>query len=929
LLWPALAHAGLTVNSASVIDATTVGQGKVFTITMTVGGSGVPINNRTWRSTQVLANAVPLQCVDLSNDALTGGIVSLTPSRTFNVAAPAGVNSYAITVIANNDDTCTGGTSSPVFAATPSLVVAANPATPITFAGVATGVKPVGSSNPQEVTAAVPAGGIGDVLVAIVTTDGPTDVTPTDGAAWTLLDRSATTGGLPGDLFQVTVGVWYRVTTGTEPASYTFAWTTDANPPPEQEATASILRYSGVDTRSPINAFGTNSDLTFLPIAPGVTTTVNGSMIVRAYGADGNTTPLAFPAGTGPAITASPVVTDPAPHGRFGGVSNSSTPLNAVGSASSDYVQLGGPGPTGTATFRTTVHPIDLPVQWRAVTIALAPAIDLRVTKTESIDPVVAGSGSGNLTYVVTLKNSGVSTAPNITVNELLTLPAGVTAVVTPSAGTWATPTWSVPSLAPGASETLTVLVTAGSSAAPGTDVISDTATITGADQSLINTGDDTVTAATSIATSTSLSVAKAVTPDPVTAGTNLTYTITVNNAGPSAAGAVVLSDTLPANTTFVSLASPGVWSCTTPPVGSAGIVSCSISSLAPGSAVFTLTVLVASSTTAGTVLSNTAMVSSTTTNTNLNTQSTATTTVSASANLSVTKVDTPDPVTAGTNLTYTITVTNAGPSAASSGMLSDPLPANTTFASLAAPGGWSCTTPAVGAAGTVSCSNPTFNTGSAAFILVATVSASTPPGTVVSNTATTSSATNDPSPGNESASATTTVVSPSTLSATKTVSGQFIEGGAVTYSVVITNGGAATQFDNPGDEFTDVLPSSLTLISASATSGTAVATNATRTVTWNGALAPGASVTITIQATIGAAATGTVSNQGTVSYDANGDGANEQSALTDDPTVAGAANATTFQIAAGGLVPALDGSALVMLGAILALCGAIAVRRG
>lgn len=36
-----------------------------------------------------------------------------------------------------------------------------------------------------------------------------------------------------------------------------------------------------------------------------------------------------------------------------------------------------------------------------------------------------------------------------------------------------------------------------------------------------------------------------------------------------------------------------------------------------------------------------------------------------ASADLSVTKEDTPDPVTPGSNLTYTITVTNNGPAPA------------------------------------------------------------------------------------------------------------------------------------------------------------------------------------------------------------------------------------------------------------------------
>ena len=43
---------------------------------------------------------------------------------------------------------------------------------------------------------------------------------------------------------------------------------------------------------------------------------------------------------------------------------------------------------------------------------------------------------------------------------------------------------------------------------------------------------------------------------------------------------------------------------------------------------------------------------------------------------------------------------------------------------------------------------------------------------------------------------------------------------GTVTYTVVLKNTGTATQADNPGHEFTDVLPAGLSLVSASASSG-------------------------------------------------------------------------------------------------------------
>jgi uncharacterized protein len=303
------------------------------------------------------------------------------------------------------------------------------------------------------------------------------------------------------------------------------------------------------------------------------------------------------------------------------------------------------------------------------------------------------------------------------------------------------------------------------------------------------------------------LSVTKVDTPDPVTAGNNLTYTITVTNNGPDAAANASLEDTLPTGTTFVSLPAVAGWSCTTPAVGAGGMVSCSNPSFAVGSAVFTLTVAVDPSVTSGTVLTNTATATSTTGDGNPGNESgTATTTVAASADLSVTKVDTPDPVTAGANLTYTVTVTNGGPSSAASVSLSDTLPAGTTFVSLASPGGWSCTTPTVGAGGTVSCSNPSLAAGSAVFTLTVAVGPGVTAGTVTMNTATASSATSDPNPGNESGIASTTVAASADLSVTKVDTPDPVTAGAnLTYTVTVTNGGpssAATVSLSGGNNF-------------------------------------------------------------------------------------------------------------------------------
>src|SRR3989475_265282 len=64
--------------------------------------------------------------------------------------------------------------------------------------------------------------------------------------------------------------------------------------------------------------------------------------------------------------------------------------------------------------------------------------------------------------------------------------------------------------------------------------------------------------------------------------------------------------------------------------------------------------------------------------------------TVTGSADLSITKTDNPDPVNAGATLTYTVTVTNSGPSTAANVQVTDNLPAGVTFQS-ASGTGWTC----------------------------------------------------------------------------------------------------------------------------------------------------------------------------------------------------------------------------------------------
>ena len=140
-------------------------------------------------------------------------------------------------------------------------------------------------------------------------------------------------------------------------------------------------------------------------------------------------------------------------------------------------------------------------------------------------------------------------------------------------------------------------------------------------------------------------------------------------------------------------------------------------------------------------------------------------------------------------------------------------------------------------------------------------------------------------------------------------------------YTVILSNSGPASQADNPGNEFTDVLPPQLDLVSATASSG--VVTMVGNTVEWDGAIAVGGSVTITIDTLIVVAAT--VSNQGTIAFDADGDGVTESTALTDDAWQRGAADPTVFPPAH---IPTLSRGGTLLLLALLAGLGVVALRR-
>ena len=322
-------------------------------------------------------------------------------------------------------------------------------------------------------------------------------------------------------------------------------------------------------------------------------------------------------------------------------------------------------------------------------------------------DGVTTATPGGSVTYTITASNAGPSNVTGATVAD--TFPASLTCTWTcvGAGGGTCTAAGSgdindTVNLPVGGSVTYTASCTI----APGaTGSLVNTATVSApAGVTDPNLANNTATDTDTLAGSANLAITKTDGVTTATPGGSVTYTIVASNAGPSAVTGATVADTFPAALTCTwTCVGAGGGTCT---AAGSGNINNTVNLPVGGSVTYTASCTIAPGATGS--LANTATVSAPAgvTDPNLaNNTATDTDTLAGSANLAVTKTASPDPVIAGQNVTYTITVTNSGPSPAASVALSDPLPASATFVSLTSPGGWSCTTPAVGAGGTISCS--------------------------------------------------------------------------------------------------------------------------------------------------------------------------------------------------------------------------------
>ncbi len=293
------------------------------------------------------------------------------------------------------------------------------------------------------------------------------------------------------------------------------------------------------------------------------------------------------------------------------------------------------------------------------------------------------------------------------------------------------------------------------------------------------------------------LSVSKIDTPDPVTTGGTLTYTITVRNNGPDDASGVTLVDVLPPDVILDSTSSSQGSGC----VGTSPMV-CSLGNLANGASATVVIVVTAPETAA--ILNNSVTVTSSQVdpNTSDNSANASTTVSIVTSDLVVAKSDMPDPVATGSALTYTLVVTNAGPFAASGVTLTDDLPSTVVFGSASTACGET--------SGVVTCTLGDIANGAGTAVTIAV----TAPGTagVITNTATVGFGQHDPYTNNNTIAEDTWIVAADTanLAVVKLDAlDPTVAGDILTYTVVITNHGPATAANVT---LSDTLPSEVGL---------------------------------------------------------------------------------------------------------------------
>lgn len=498
-------------------------------------------------------------------------------------------------------------------------------------------------------------------------------------------------------------------------------------------------------------------------------------------------------------------------------------------------------------------------ISGKTVTIAstyIIPQAQLQCTLTNSMLGVLSLSKASNgpwtagqtgATYTLTASNNngvgGSSIAAPITIKDVLpsgiTVTTGAVALSGTNAANWSCNAasnvltcTSNTALAANSTSTFTFGVTVGASAAATVTNYASIASGMGINPPTPGPTCTTAGVCASIDTTvlSKPTIAKAFSPSSVVSGGTSTITFTLTNSNATPLTNLAFSDTLTnmtVNSTAIggTCANSGIVSPAALVVGATSL-NLTVATLAANSSC-TLTVVIKPSTT-GTLPNTAGGVKSTetpTTGTGSNTAN-LTVTASTSADLSITKTG---PITAisGTSISYTLTLSNAGPAPANNATFSDSNTANLTGVTAVCQSpsaGVSGCSATVAASGNVSGSVTAFPSGGSVQVLIT----GTIPGGATAdlkNTATITapSGITDPATGNNtSATVITTLTKQADLSITKTDGLSTVSTGqTVTYTIVVANAGPSSTTGN----FKDITFSGVTLSSfaCTATTGTAV----------------------------------------------------------------------------------------------------------
>jgi uncharacterized repeat protein (TIGR01451 family) len=398
------------------------------------------------------------------------------------------------------------------------------------------------------------------------------------------------------------------------------------------------------------------------------------------------------------------------------------------------------------------------------------------------------------ITFTITVTDNGPNNAGNVQVSD--TLPAGLSFVsATPSQGTYNSGTglWTVGSVTTATPQSLQILAKVLSPNAQ-----TNTASVSHADQYDPNLSNNTA-GVTETPQQADLVLTKTVNNTTPNVGDTITFTITLSDAGPNSASNVTVQDALPAGLTFVS-ATPsqgtynsgtGVWTVGTVTTAFARTLSlrAQVTSPNPGT--------------------NTATISHTDQyDPNLSNNTASAPASPQQADLVVVKTVNNATPNVGDTITFTITLSNTGPSAATNVQLQDVPPAGLTFVSSSASQGSYNSGTGIWTVGSV-------NNGANATL---TLSATVVSPNAQTNTAAISRADQfDPNPGNNSSTATETPQQ-ADLAITKTVNNTTPNvGDTVTFAITLNDNGPNTATNV---RVSDVLPAGLSFVSAAASQG-------------------------------------------------------------------------------------------------------------